>query len=174
MFQIEPFASLVNTVRSTVPRLLLNRHAVGPFEKVPLRRGDHMELGNLEDTVRKFAEMLGWNNEIEELMRNQETLVGSKSSHRSYMSQLKRKKAAEWLLHSPVALSGFHFFLQTIPALASSPPSQTCPIRATAEPQGRTETSRSIPGAQRAAGSGGEETDSETDSKSSASSTLSN
>lgn len=79
MFQIEPFASLVNTVRSTVPRLLLNRHAVGPFEKVPLRRGDHMELGNLEDTVRRFAEMLGWNDEIEELMRNQETLVGSKS-----------------------------------------------------------------------------------------------
>ncbi|KAM9376587.1 NAD-dependent protein deacetylase sirtuin-3 [Pholidichthys leucotaenia] len=72
--QIEPFASLVNTVRSTVPRLLLNRHAVGPFEKVPLRRGDYMELGNLEDTVRRFAEMLGWNSEIEELMRSQETL----------------------------------------------------------------------------------------------------
>lgn len=71
--QIEPFSSLVNTVRSTVPRLLLNRHAVGPFEKVPLRRGDHMELGDLEDTVRRFAEMLGWNDEITELMRNQET-----------------------------------------------------------------------------------------------------
>uniref|UniRef100_A0A1P7XN11 Mitochondrial NAD-dependent protein deacetylase sirtuin-3 n=1 Tax=Sparus aurata TaxID=8175 RepID=A0A1P7XN11_SPAAU len=71
--QIEPFASLVNTVRSTVPRLLLNRHAVGPFERVPLRRGDHVELGDLEDTVRRFAEMLGWNNEIEELMRSQET-----------------------------------------------------------------------------------------------------
>ncbi|XP_026167249.1 NAD-dependent protein deacetylase sirtuin-3 [Mastacembelus armatus] len=71
--QIEPFASLVNTVHSTVPRLLLNRHAVGPFEKVPLRRGDHMELGDLEDTVRRFAEMLGWNDEIEELMRSQET-----------------------------------------------------------------------------------------------------
>ncbi|XP_049430048.1 NAD-dependent protein deacetylase sirtuin-3 [Epinephelus fuscoguttatus] len=72
--QIEPFASLVNTVRSTVPRLLLNRHAVGPFEKVPLRRGDRVELGDLEDTVRRFAEMLGWNDEIEELMRSQETL----------------------------------------------------------------------------------------------------
>lgn len=36
-----------------------------------------MELGDLEDTVRRFAEMLGWNNEIEELMRSQETLVGS-------------------------------------------------------------------------------------------------
>nr|XP_057932678.1 NAD-dependent protein deacetylase sirtuin-3 isoform X2 [Doryrhamphus excisus] len=70
--QIEPFASLVNTLRSTVPRLLLNRHAVGPFERVPLRRGDHMELGDLENTVRRFAEMLGWNNDIEELMKSQE------------------------------------------------------------------------------------------------------
>ncbi|XP_063733256.1 NAD-dependent protein deacetylase sirtuin-3 isoform X1 [Eleginops maclovinus] len=73
--QIEPFASLVNTVRSTVPRLLLNRHAVGPFQKVPLRRADHMELGDLEETVRRFAEMLGWNDDIEELMRSQETLI---------------------------------------------------------------------------------------------------
>ncbi|XP_008303106.1 NAD-dependent protein deacetylase sirtuin-3 [Stegastes partitus] len=127
--QIEPFASLVNTVRSTVPRLLLNRHAVGPFQKVPLRRGDHVELGDLEDTVRRFAEMLGWNSEIEELMRSQETL--------------------------------------SIPALASSPLSQS---RAASEPQGRTEPPRSRPGAPRAASSGGEETDSETDSKSSASS----
>lgn len=96
MFQIEPFASLVNTVRSTVPRLLLNRHAVGPFEKVPLRRGDHMELGNLEDTVQRFAEMLGWNNEIEELMRNQETLVGSKKlSWVIHVSVKRKKKTAE-------------------------------------------------------------------------------
>ncbi|XP_034540941.1 SIRT1 domain-containing protein [Notolabrus celidotus] len=111
--QIEPFASLVNTVRSTVPRLLLNRHAVGPFEKVPLRKGDHMELGDLEDTVRRFAEMLGWSNEIEELMRTQET----------------------------VNISG------------QTPSVETC---------------RSKQDPQRAASSGSEETDSETDSKSSA------
>lgn len=73
-FQIEPFASLVNSVRSTVPRLLLNRNAVGPFERVPLRRGDHMELGDLADSVRKFAEMLGWDGEIQELMRSQEVV----------------------------------------------------------------------------------------------------
>ncbi|CAJ1056955.1 SIRT1 domain-containing protein [Xyrichtys novacula] len=115
--QIEPFASLVNTVRSTVPRLLLNRHAVGPFEKVPLRRGDHMELGDLEDTVRRFAKILGWSDEIEELMRSQETL--------------------------------------SIPPLMSG---QTPSV----------ETCRSKQGAQRAASSGSEETDSETDSKSSA------
>lgn len=65
---------MVNSVRSTVPRLLLNRNAVGPFERVPLRRGDHMELGDLADSVRKFAEMLGWDGEIQELMRSQEVV----------------------------------------------------------------------------------------------------
>uniref|UniRef100_A0A8C2XQF4 Si:dkey-103i16.6 n=1 Tax=Cyclopterus lumpus TaxID=8103 RepID=A0A8C2XQF4_CYCLU len=137
--QIEPFASLVNTVRSTVPRLLLNRHAVGPFQKVPPRRGDHMELGDLEDTVRRFAEMLGWIDEIEELMRSQETL--------------------------------------SIPTLISSPSvsgQTSCENRGAPEPPGGTETSKSRPGGQRASNSGGEETDSETDSKSSASSCQSN
>lgn len=36
-----------------------------------------MELGDLEVTVRRFAEMLGWNSEIEELAGTQETPVGS-------------------------------------------------------------------------------------------------
>ncbi|KAM6926842.1 NAD-dependent protein deacetylase sirtuin-3 [Lycodopsis pacificus] len=137
--QIEPFASLVNTVRSTVPRLLLNRHAVGPFEKVPLRRGDHMELGDLEDTVRRFAEMLGWNDEIEELMRSQET--------------------------------------RSIPPFISSPSvsgQTSCQSRGALEPPGGTETFKSRPEGQRASISGGEDTDSETDSKSSASSCRSN
>ncbi|XP_019934238.1 NAD-dependent protein deacetylase sirtuin-3 [Paralichthys olivaceus] len=137
--QIEPFASLVNTVRSTVPRLLLNRHAVGPFQKVPLRRGDHMELGDLEDTVRRFAEMLGWNDEITELMRSQETSI--------------------------------------IPTLMNSAPSVSvqspCQSTVMSEPPGQMETSRPTPGGQRVASSGSEETDSETDSKSSASSNLS-
>lgn len=136
--QIEPFASLVNTVRSTVPRLLLNRHAVGPFEKVPRRRGDHMELGDLEDTVRRFAEILGWSDEIEELMGSQETL------------------SIPTLISNPLSVS-----VQT-----------PCQSRGASEPPGRMETSR--PGAQRVASSGSEETDSETDSKSSASSNLSN
>lgn len=70
--QIEPFASLVNTVRSTVPRLLLNRNAVGPFERKPQRRGDYMELGDLSESVRKLAQVLGWHQEIQELMWSQE------------------------------------------------------------------------------------------------------
>lgn len=144
--QIEPFASLVNTVRSTVPRLLLNRHAVGPFEKVPLRRNDHMELGDLADTVRRFAEMLGWSNEIEELM-SQETVsfTTSVSSSPSVSGQMPCQSTSNGLMS-----------------------------RGASEPQGRMETSRSRPGAQTAASSGSEETDSETDSKSTASSSPSN
>ncbi|KAL0167852.1 hypothetical protein M9458_036074, partial [Cirrhinus mrigala] len=69
---IEPFASLVNTVKSTVPRLLLNRDAVGPFERRPLRRGDYMELGDLSDSVQKLAEILGWHTEIQDLMNSLE------------------------------------------------------------------------------------------------------
>ncbi|XP_058606776.1 NAD-dependent protein deacetylase sirtuin-3 isoform X1 [Onychostoma macrolepis] len=70
--KIEPFASLVNTVKSTVPRLLLNRNPVGPFERRPLRRADYMELGDLSDSVRKLAEILGWHTEIQDLMNSHE------------------------------------------------------------------------------------------------------
>ncbi|XP_071393811.1 NAD-dependent protein deacetylase sirtuin-3 isoform X1 [Centroberyx affinis] len=144
--QIEPFASLVNTVRSTVPRLLLNRYAVGPFEKVPLRRGDHMELGDLVDTVRRFAEILGWNNEIEDLMRSQENA------------------SIPTLVSSGPSASGQK------PCQSKS---NGLGRRGASEPQGR-RPPKSRPGAQRAATSGSEETDSETDSKSSASSSPSN
>ncbi|CAL9697389.1 unnamed protein product [Knipowitschia caucasica] len=70
--QIEPFSSLVDSVRPSVPRLLLNREAVGPF-MVSLRRKDHVELGDLGHLVQRFAQLLGWNQEIQELMRAEET-----------------------------------------------------------------------------------------------------
>lgn len=97
-FQIEPFASLVNTVRSTVPRLLLNRHAVGPFERVPLRRGDHMELGDLADSVRRFAEILGWSGEIEEMIRSQDKLVSPTSAKRLFISLTEFKSLLNRLI----------------------------------------------------------------------------
>ncbi|XP_029908787.1 NAD-dependent protein deacetylase sirtuin-3 [Myripristis murdjan] len=143
--QIEPFASLVNTVRSTVPRLLLNRNAVGPFEKVPLRRGDHMELGDLVDTVRRFADILGWSQEIEQLMRSQEN--GSVPSLVSSSHSVSDQKPCQ---SKPNGLGR----------------------RGASEPQGRLPP-KSRPGAQRPATSGSD-TDSETDSKSSASSSPSN
>lgn len=40
-----------------------------------------MELGDLAETVRRFAELLEWNGEIEELMKKQEVMVGSAFRH---------------------------------------------------------------------------------------------
>lgn len=48
---------------------------MGPFQRTPLRRGDYVELGDLEVTVRRFAELLDWSGDIEELMRTRETQV---------------------------------------------------------------------------------------------------
>ncbi|XP_061085929.1 NAD-dependent protein deacetylase sirtuin-3 [Conger conger] len=66
--QIEPFASLVNTVRASTPRLLMNRDPVGPFLAPALRRRDYMELGDLENTVRRLAQTLGWDGQIQDLI----------------------------------------------------------------------------------------------------------
>ncbi|XP_076841212.1 NAD-dependent protein deacetylase sirtuin-3 isoform X2 [Brachyhypopomus gauderio] len=87
--QIEPFASLVNTVRPAVPRLLLNRHAVGPFQRKTLRRRDYMELGDLVDSVGRLARILDWHAEIQDLMDSQEggTLPAMMSSPQSGIGQ---------------------------------------------------------------------------------------
>ncbi|KAJ8373635.1 hypothetical protein SKAU_G00042150 [Synaphobranchus kaupii] len=73
--QIEPFASLVDTVRATTPRLLMNRGPVGPFLCSPLRRRDYMELGDLENTVRRLAQSLGWDRQIQALISAHECTV---------------------------------------------------------------------------------------------------
>ncbi|XP_078530055.1 NAD-dependent protein deacetylase sirtuin-3-like [Lissotriton helveticus] len=71
---IEPFASMVNSVRPNVPRLLLNRHLVGPFKKKPLKITDVAEVGELTDSTTKFAEALRWTTDIEELMKKTESV----------------------------------------------------------------------------------------------------
>ncbi|XP_066561509.1 NAD-dependent protein deacetylase sirtuin-3 [Amia ocellicauda] len=86
--QIEPFSSIIDTVRPSVPRLLLNRAPVGPFQKVPPKSTDVMELGDLVESVKKLARILGWDGEIADLIKHQEpglspndhSSVGSKES----------------------------------------------------------------------------------------------
>nr|XP_015207345.1 PREDICTED: NAD-dependent protein deacetylase sirtuin-3-like isoform X1 [Lepisosteus oculatus] len=87
--QIEPFASIVNTVKATVPRLLLNRDPIGPFQKIPLKRTDFMELGDLVDGVKMFARHLGWHEEIEDLIRRHECVVTN--GHPSVSSRVSPK-----------------------------------------------------------------------------------
>lgn len=57
-----------------------------------------MELGDLENTVRRFAEMLGWSSEIEELMKSQETGVSSLLITRplNELLQVMKVKRGKW------------------------------------------------------------------------------
>ncbi|XP_072236004.1 NAD-dependent protein deacetylase sirtuin-3, mitochondrial isoform X1 [Leuresthes tenuis] len=65
--EVEPFASLAGAVRSSVPRLLINRDAVGPFAW-GRRTHDVMQLGDVVSGVRALVDALGWTQELDALM----------------------------------------------------------------------------------------------------------
>lgn len=64
---MEPFASLAGAVRSSVPRLLINRDLVGPFawNRRPL---DVVQLGDVVSGVQTLVDALGWKQELHSLM----------------------------------------------------------------------------------------------------------
>ncbi|KLT44680.1 NAD-dependent deacetylase sirtuin-2 [Cutaneotrichosporon oleaginosum] len=69
--QVHPFAALVDRVSSSVPRLLINREAVGPFTRVKhgKRRGrDGVYLGDADDAVRELVRAIGWEEELDALI----------------------------------------------------------------------------------------------------------
>ncbi|XP_069484366.1 NAD-dependent protein deacetylase sirtuin-3-like isoform X2 [Ambystoma mexicanum] len=80
--EIEPFASMVNSVKPNVPRLLLNRNVVGPFKKKPLKNTDVAEVGELTEILKMFAQALHWTKEIEELMDTQSVKIDKSCSLR--------------------------------------------------------------------------------------------
>jgi NAD-dependent SIR2 family protein deacetylase len=65
---VTPFASLVDGVSDTCPRLLINREDVAPsgwYSKTACR--DVLHLGSCDDAVHEFAELLGWSSELAQL-----------------------------------------------------------------------------------------------------------
>ncbi|KAJ3034827.1 NAD-dependent protein deacetylase sirtuin-2, partial [Rhizophlyctis rosea] len=77
--QVMPFAGLINHVNEHVPRLLINREICGvtgsafsgfDFEgDVQKYRRDARFLGDCDEGCRRLAELLGWGEELEELVR---------------------------------------------------------------------------------------------------------
>lgn len=61
---VQPFASLPSFVREDTPRVLINLERVGSFGSRP---DDVLLLGDCDAGVRKFADALGWREELEEL-----------------------------------------------------------------------------------------------------------
>ncbi|XP_070813447.1 NAD-dependent protein deacetylase sirtuin-3, mitochondrial isoform X3 [Pituophis catenifer annectens] len=74
-FRVEPFASLAGAVRGSVPRVLINRDLVGPFV-VQSQHNDVAELGDVISGVEKVVELLGWKEELQELIKKEKEKVG--------------------------------------------------------------------------------------------------
>ena len=72
---VHPFASLVNRVKSNVPRILINRERVGefmhrPFSLRPSEKAGERDIflqGDSDKIVTEIAEKLGWSDELEKL-----------------------------------------------------------------------------------------------------------
>ncbi|KAH6683687.1 DHS-like NAD/FAD-binding domain-containing protein [Plectosphaerella plurivora] len=79
---VYPFAGLPEYTQQGVPRVLLNNESVG---KIGDRSDDVVEIGACDDSVRKLAALLGWEEELEALWRE---VVGDKEADRQ-LSQAK-------------------------------------------------------------------------------------
>jgi len=62
---VHPFASLVDFVPETCPRVLINLVDVGRFD----RKDDMVFLGRCDDVVRKLSRELGWEEELQKTWR---------------------------------------------------------------------------------------------------------
>ncbi|XP_032495149.1 NAD-dependent protein deacetylase sirtuin-3, mitochondrial isoform X4 [Phocoena sinus] len=68
--EVEPFASLSEAVRSSVPRLLVNRDLVGSLARHPRGR-DVVQLGDVVHGVKRLVELLGWTEEMRDLIQRE-------------------------------------------------------------------------------------------------------
>lgn len=87
--EVEPFADIVKKSRFNVPRLLMNKHSVGPFKRCSSyssssnrsaysqRRKDLQLLGDLIKCVECLVEHLGWTDELNELISNEMSFIVS-------------------------------------------------------------------------------------------------
>ncbi|ELK26876.1 NAD-dependent deacetylase sirtuin-3, mitochondrial [Myotis davidii] len=76
--QVEPFASLSEAVRSSVPRVFMNQEAAGSLAWRPRSR-DVLQLGELVDGVDKLVELLGWTEELKDLVQRETGQVQAQS-----------------------------------------------------------------------------------------------
>ncbi|XP_072129033.1 NAD-dependent protein deacetylase sirtuin-3, mitochondrial isoform X1 [Mobula birostris] len=66
--EVEPFASLSEMVRNSVPRILINQDLVGSLTRNPLRSKDVVELGDVVRGVKRLSDLLGWTDQVNQLL----------------------------------------------------------------------------------------------------------
>ena len=69
--EVYPFASLIDEVNRSVPRVLINREVVGPFVKRKKRPNDVVIKGDIVEGVQRLVKLLGWTESIEFLMKQE-------------------------------------------------------------------------------------------------------
>ncbi|XP_043371668.1 NAD-dependent protein deacetylase sirtuin-3, mitochondrial isoform X3 [Dermochelys coriacea] len=77
--EVQPFASLADAVRSSIPRVLINRDLVGPFAYQP-QYNDVALLGDVISGVETFVELMGWKEEMQELIRRETEKLDAKDN----------------------------------------------------------------------------------------------
>ncbi|XP_071831999.1 NAD-dependent protein deacetylase sirtuin-3-like isoform X2 [Apostichopus japonicus] len=79
--EVYPFAGIVNSARGYIPRILINREAVGPFARPKTGRFNDLAVtGDLLENVQKFTRVLGWKKAMEDLIKENEALLDEKYS----------------------------------------------------------------------------------------------
>ncbi|XP_039181043.1 NAD-dependent protein deacetylase sirtuin-2-like isoform X1 [Crotalus tigris] len=91
--QVEPFSSLVSSVPANTPRLLINKEKTGESDPSMSLMGlgcgmdfdsekayrDVAWLGDCDEGCLALAELLGWKEELEELVKNEHAVIEAKS-----------------------------------------------------------------------------------------------
>lgn len=69
---VEPLASLVEGVRSSTPRVLINREAVGPFRFCGMSScyRDVCFIGDCDTGVRSLCSYLGWERDVDSILES--------------------------------------------------------------------------------------------------------
>ncbi|KND87763.1 NAD-dependent protein deacetylase hst2-1 [Tolypocladium ophioglossoides CBS 100239] len=86
---VYPFAALPELPRDDMPRVLFNMEKVG---KLGSRTDDVIQLGAVDDSIRKLADELGWRDELERMWRD---VVGDEEAERQLRSQKKHEEEIE-------------------------------------------------------------------------------
>ncbi|KAG6090420.1 hypothetical protein E4U15_006000 [Claviceps sp. LM218 group G6] len=86
---VAPFSATPDMAPGGTPRVLINKERVGSLGH---RTDDVLVLGTCDDGVRKFADELGWRDELEALWRG---VVGDEEAERQLVSAAEQKKKLE-------------------------------------------------------------------------------
>jgi len=73
--KVQPFASIPNQINPNIPRLLINKNAVGPFREFDIlprknQSRDYAYLGNCDEGCLELAKALGLDKELMKLYEN--------------------------------------------------------------------------------------------------------